>query len=109
MTSLTGVTYTGVKPFDSEIVGELKTTISQIIAKKLSIKQDVIEDIKTAEELFPISILTLSCKLSFSFPLWPPSSFRLLFLSIFSSVLAVCFVFDSLFIFIPYIVIQQYA
>jgi hypothetical protein len=47
MTSLTGVTYTGVKPFDSEIVGELKTTISQIIAKKLSIKQDVIEDLKT--------------------------------------------------------------
>jgi cytochrome c556 len=28
MTSLIGVTYTGVKPFDSEIVGELKTTIS---------------------------------------------------------------------------------
>ena len=54
MTSLTGVTYTGVKPFDSEIVGELKTTISQIIAKKVSIKQDVIEDIKTAEELFPV-------------------------------------------------------
>jgi hypothetical protein len=43
-----------VKPFDSEIVGELKTTISQIIAKKLSIKQDVIEDLKTAEELFPV-------------------------------------------------------
>jgi hypothetical protein len=54
MTSLTGVTYTGVKPFDSEIVGELKTTISQIIAKKLSIKQDVTEDLKTAEELFPV-------------------------------------------------------
>jgi hypothetical protein len=54
MTSLTGVTYTGVKPFDSEIVGELKTPMSPIIAKKLSIKQDVIEDIKTAEELFPV-------------------------------------------------------
>jgi hypothetical protein len=28
--------------------------LSQIIAKKLSIKQDVIEDLKTAEELFPV-------------------------------------------------------
>ena len=50
MTSPIGVTYTGVKPYDSEIVGEIKTTISQIIAKKRSIKQDFIEDIKTAEE-----------------------------------------------------------
>ena len=48
------MTYTGLKPFDSEIVGELKATISQIIAKKLSIKQDFIEDIKTAEELFRV-------------------------------------------------------
>lgn len=54
MTSLMGVAYPGVKPFDSEITGELKTTISQIIAKKLSIKEAFIEHMKTAEELFPV-------------------------------------------------------
>jgi hypothetical protein len=34
-------------------VGDLKTT-SQIIAKKLSVKKDFIQDIKTAEKVFPV-------------------------------------------------------
>jgi hypothetical protein len=53
MTALMGVTYNGLKPFDSPTVGDLKTT-SQIIAKKLSVKKDFIQDIKTAEKVFPV-------------------------------------------------------
>ncbi|CAC5426212.1 unnamed protein product [Mytilus coruscus] len=53
MTALVNIKYTGLHTFSVPIDGELKSIMMLVVARKLSISDEYIADIKTSDELFP--------------------------------------------------------
>ena len=53
MTALMNVTYVRTKPFGNRIDGELKIMLGKIVSRKLAVKEEIVKEIKTTEELFP--------------------------------------------------------
>ena len=53
MTALVNTKYAGSHTFSVSIDGKLKSIVTPVVARKLSIKEEYITDIKTSGELFP--------------------------------------------------------
>ncbi|XP_071123209.1 uncharacterized protein [Mytilus edulis] len=53
MTALVNTKYAGSHTFSVSIDGKLKSIVAPVVARKLSIKEEYIMDIKTSGELFP--------------------------------------------------------
>ncbi|CAC5410327.1 unnamed protein product [Mytilus coruscus] len=53
MTALVNIKYAGSHTFSASIDGKLKSIVTPVVARKLSISEEYIADIKTSDELFP--------------------------------------------------------
>ncbi|CAG2256847.1 unnamed protein product [Mytilus edulis] len=53
MTALVNIKYAGSHTFSISIDGKLKSIVTPVVARKLSISEEYITDIKTSDELFP--------------------------------------------------------
>ncbi|XP_052069576.1 neurofilament medium polypeptide-like [Mytilus californianus] len=53
MTALVNTKYAGSHTFSASIDGKLKSIVTPVVARKLSISEEYIADIKTSDELFP--------------------------------------------------------